>query len=137
MPYAQLKGMRRLKAQGAGVVAAKAVIARTIGVLSGGPDWILGSLLGSYEYAGWIYFMLKELEARYDHLVTLTPENRMATVKNIIQELGRRWAELDPETKKRYAEEALRNIDELRARLQRVLAIAKDILAMVPVAATK
>jgi len=128
-------GVLDLLAEGVELHAADAALSRAIGVVTGAPAWMLGSLRGNLKSAAYYYFLMEELKARAsDILSTTDPHRRVDLVWEAARAAKRRYRELaerGPEAVAEVGRRVLSRIRELAAEVREMLAPAREVLEII------
>ncbi|RLE54179.1 MAG: hypothetical protein DRJ40_11525 [Thermoprotei archaeon] len=102
-------------------------IARRISALDRAKrEYTLKYIVKNPQWAGWLAFMVENLEKHKDELERLDPESRAKLVWRIISEAKDAWRDLPPSEKAKYIERGRTLFTEYKKTLEKLITEAKE-----------
>jgi len=130
-------GLDKMAILGKDLWAAKAALDRALGVLFGGPTWIIGSLLGNPWYAAWLGYLYDALSARMSDILAASGTDRVPIVASAVKEAKSKFAEAvktNPKAVYETGRTILGHIRTLAEEIASMLAPVREIVRLIPAA---
>ena len=122
-------GLLDLLLEGVEPHAASGALERGIGVVTGAPSWIIGSLKGNLKFAAWLKILFEELKPEVDRILrTTSPEERCRIVWDAVKRAKDKYHRLTPEEIERIGTSVISNIRKIAEEIRTVLGPVREVL---------